>query len=222
MTVTAILPALDEADSIAAVVAGLLGRVDEVLVVDNGSSDETGAVARAAGARVLLEPRRGFGSACYAGLLEARGDVVAFLDADGSYVPDDVLRVARPVSDGELDLCLGSRMQLRGAAIATWVRIANRALGVGVKLSGGPFLSDIGPLRAIRRDVLLELGVRDRAQAWPLEMVILAARADLRIAELPVRYLPRTGGASKVTGSLGGSLRAASQMGRLLVSEARR
>lgn len=222
MTLTAILPALDEAASIAAVVAGLVGRVDEVLVVDNGSTDGTGEIAAASGARVLLEPRRGFGAACYAGLLAAEGDVVAFLDADGSYVPDDVLRVAQPVLAGELDLCLGSRTKLRGAALAHWVRLANRTLGVGVKLAGGPLLSDIGPLRAIRRETLLGLGVRDRAQAWPLEMVILAARADLRIGELPVRYLPRTGGASKVSGSLRGSVRAASQMGRLLAAEALR
>jgi glycosyltransferase involved in cell wall biosynthesis len=219
VTVSAILPALDEAAAIATVVQGLLGLVDEVVVADNGSTDGTGELALAAGARVVREPRRGFGAACFAGAAAATGDVLVFLDADGSFAPHDVTRIAAPVLDGRLDLSLGSRMH-DGNAIAPWLRLANGTLGACVRLAGGPFLRDIGPLRAIRRETLLALDVRDRASAWPLEMVIRAARADLRIGELPVDYLPRLGGQSKVTGTVGGSLRAARQMSRLLVAEA--
>jgi glycosyltransferase involved in cell wall biosynthesis len=219
VTVAAILPALDEAAAIGTVVQGLLGLVDEIVVADNGSVDGTGELARAAGARVVREPRRGFGAACFAGATAATADVLVFLDADGSFAAHDVGRVAAPVLDGRLDLALGSRMHA-GNTIAPWLRVANASLGACVRLAGGPFLRDIGPLRAIRRETLLGLDVRDRAQAWPLEMVIRAARADLRIGELPVDYLPRLGGESKVTGTVGGSLRAARQMSRLLVAEA--
>lgn len=220
LTTTVILPALDERAAIGGVVRGLLGRVDEVLCVDNGSTDRTAEVAATAGARVVREPVRGFGSACFAGLLAARGDVVCFLDADGSFAAADVPRVLAPVLEGRLDLCLGTRTQSRPGALPLPLWIANRVLGQAVRLAGAPGLSDLGPLRAIRRDVLLSLEVADRAAAWPLEMILRAGRAQLRIGELPVAYLPRLGGTSKVTGSLRGSLRVASEMSRLIVREA--
>jgi glycosyltransferase involved in cell wall biosynthesis len=216
---TVILPALDEAEAIATVVRGLLDRADEVLVVDNGSTDGTGDLARAAGARVVGEPRRGFGAACWAGANAATGEVLCFLDADGTFAPADVERVVAPVRGDELDLCLGSRTRRRSNAMPRRFRVANRVLGGAVVLAGAPLLTDIGPIRAIRRDVLLDLGVHDRAHAWPVEMVVRAARRDLRIGEVPVAYLPRLGGSSKVTGSLGGTARAAREIGRLLVAE---
>ncbi len=217
---TAILPALDEEASIGRVVAGLVRRVDEVLVVDNGSADSTAARARAAGARVVAETRRGFGAACHAGAWAASGDVLAFLDADGSFAPADVERVLAPVIAGELDLCLGSRTWRRSSAMPPALRGANLALGRAARLAGAPTLTDLGPLRAIRRDRLLALDVRDRAFAWPLEMVLNAGRADLRIGEVRIAYLPRIGGESKVTGSVRGSFRVARQMGRLIAREA--
>jgi glycosyltransferase involved in cell wall biosynthesis len=220
-SVTVVLPALDEAASVGRVVGDLLGLADEIVVVDNGSSDGTGAIAAAAGARVVVEPRRGFGSACFAGTVAARGDIVCFLDADGTFAPADVARVVREVSEHKLDLCLGSRTLLPGA-IRLDHRIVNRALGLSLIVAGGPRLTDIGPLRAIRREALLALGVEDRAFAWPLEMVIRAVRAKLVIGEIPVAYLPRFGGESKVTGSLRGSLRVARQMSVLLAREALR
>ncbi len=216
---TAVLPALNEEASIGRVVAGLVGRVDEVLVVDNGSADATGALARAAGARVVSEVTPGFGAACYAGALAASGEILVFLDADGSFAPADAERVLRPVAAGELDLCLGTRTWRRSSAMPRTLRGANLVLGQAVRIAGAPPLTDLGPLRAIRRDRLLALGVADRAFAWPLEMILRAGRAGLRIGEVHVAYLPRIGGESKVTGSLAGSLRVARQMSRLIARE---
>lgn len=219
-SVSIILPALDEAEVIGRVVASLLDRADEVVVVDNGSEDDTGVLAERAGARVVVEPRRGFGSACWAGTVSARGDVLCFLDADGSFAPADVPRVVQPVLRGALDLSLGSRTRDgRGAMRRDHVAI-NRAIGAALPLVGAPRMTDIGPLRAIRREALLALGVRDRGFAWPLEMIIRCGQAGLRIGETPVAYLPRLGGRSKVSGSLRGSARAAQSWSLLLLREA--
>lgn len=216
---TAILPALNEEASIGRVVAGLIGRVDEVLVVDNGSTDATASVAAATGARVVAEPVPGYGAACFAGALAAGGEVLAFLDADGSFAPADVGRVLAPVTGGSLDLCLGTRTWRRSSAMPGSLRAANLVLGQAVRIAGAPPLTDLGPLRAIRRDRLLALGVADRAFGWPLEMILRAGRADLRIGEIRVAYLPRIGGESKVTGSLPVSIRVARQMSRLIARE---
>jgi glycosyltransferase involved in cell wall biosynthesis len=211
--VTVVLPALDEAAALPAALASFPAGID-LLVVDNGSSDSTAAVAAAAGARVVAEPRRGFGAACWAGVLASpRAEVIAFADADGSF-------------DGA-DLTVGSRVTRRreSGAMTAFAVAANRALGLACRLLFGVPLSDLGPFRAIRRDTLLALGVRDRGQGWPLEMIGRAGRAGLRVVEVPVRYRPRAGGASKVSGSLRGSLRAAAAMavvtGRLLAERFR-
>ncbi len=219
-SVTIILPALDEAEAIGLVVASLLDRADEVVVVDNGSADGTGALAERAGARVVIEPRRGFGSACWAGTLTARGDVLCFLDADGSFAPADVPRVVEPILRGSLDLSLGSRTRDGRGAMRRDQVLINRAVGAALPLVGAPRTTDIGPLRAIRREALLGLGVRDRGFGWPLEMIIRCGQAGLRIGETPVTYLPRLGGRSKVSGSLRGSARAAQCWSLLLLREA--
>ena len=216
--VTVVLPALDEAAALPAALASFPPGVD-LLVVDNGSRDDTVAVAVAAGARVVTESRRGFGAACWAGVQASPGaEVVAFADADGSFDGGDLASVAGPVLCGQADLVVGSRTtgsRDPGAmtAFALW---ANRALGLASRLLFGVPLSDLGPFRAIRRDTLLALGVRDRGQGWPLEMVGRAGRAGLRVVEVPVRYRPRAGGASKVSGSLLGSLRAAAAMAAVI------
>jgi len=220
--VTVILPALDEAAALPAALASFPAGTD-LLVVDNGSTDGTAAVAMAAGARVVYEPRRGFGAACWAGAQAATSaEVVAFADADGSFDGADLPAVAGPVLRGEADLAVGSR--LAGAreqgAMSPLAAAENRALGLACRLLFGVPLSDLGPFRAIRRDTLLALGIRDRGQGWPLEMVGRAGRARLRVVEVPVRYRPRAGGRSKVSGSLPGTLRATAAMagvaGRLL------
>jgi glycosyltransferase involved in cell wall biosynthesis len=225
--VTVVLPALDEAAALPAALASFPPGID-LLVVDNGSSDDTAAVAAAAGARVVTEPRRGFGAACWAGVQASpRAEVLAFADADGSFDGADLEGVAGPVLRGQADLVVGSRTTGRRepGAMTAFAVAANRALGLACRLLFGVPLSDLGPFRAVRRDTLLGLGVRDRGQGWPLEMIGRAGRAGLRVVEVPVGYRPRAGGASKVSGSLQGSMRAAAAMAavtcRLLVERSR-
>jgi glycosyltransferase involved in cell wall biosynthesis len=212
--VTVVLPALDEATALPAALASFPTGVD-LLVVDNGSSDDTAAVASAAGARVVSEPRRGFGAACWAGVQASpQAVVLAFADADGSFDGADLAAVAGPVLGGQADLVIGSRTTgaREPGAMTPFAVATNRTLGLACRILLGVPLSDLGPFRAIRRDTLLDLGVRDRGQGWPLEMVGRAGRAGLRVVEVPVRYRPRAGGASKVSGSLPGSLRATAAM----------
>jgi glycosyltransferase involved in cell wall biosynthesis len=225
--VTVVLPALDEAAALPAALASFPAGID-LLVVDNGSSDGTAAVAAAAGARVVTEPRRGFGAACWAGVQASpRAEVVAFADADGSFDGADLLAVAAPILGGQADLVVGSRTSGRRepGAMTAFAVAANRSLGLSCRLLFGVPLTDLGPFRAIRRDTLLALGVRDRGQGWPLEMIGRAGQAGLRVVEVPVSYRSRAGGASKVSGSLRGSLRAAVAMAgvtcRLLVERSR-
>ncbi|MGH2913982.1 MAG: glycosyltransferase family 2 protein [Solirubrobacteraceae bacterium] len=209
-----ILPVLDEADAI----PGVLGDFPagfRPLVVDNGSVDGSAQRARECGAEVVSEPRRGFGAACWAGLRAARGELVCFMDCDGSFDPAQLVRVSEPVAGGSLDLCLGARRAQAGA----WplhARVANRALALELWRRTGLRLSDIGPMRCARRDALLRLGLRDRRFGWPLEMVVLAVRAGWRVGEVPVVYRPRAGGRSKVTGTVGGTLRTARDMHAVL------
>ena len=209
-----ILPALDEAEAIPGVLAAMPAGFEPV-VVDNGSVDRTAEVAARCGARTVSEPRRGFGAACFAGLLAARSDVVCFMDCDGSLDPRELVCVAGPVLSGAADLCLGARVAEPGAW--PWhARLANRVLAFEVRRRCGVAVTDIGPMRAARRDALLALGLRDRGFGWPLEMVLRAAAAGWRIQETPVSYGARSGGRSKVSGSARGTFRAVRDMGALL------
>ena len=210
-----ILPALDEAEAIPGVLAAMPPGF-KPLVVDNGSVDGTAAVAARWGARIVSEPRRGFGAACFAGLLAASSDVVCFMDCDGSLDPRELLTVAGPVLSGHADLCLGARVASAPGAWPWHARLANRALAFEVRRRCGVAVSDIGPMRAARREALLELGLKDRGFGWPLEMIMRAAAADWRIRETTVSYGPRSGGRSKVSGSVRGTLRAVRDMGVLL------
>jgi glycosyltransferase involved in cell wall biosynthesis len=204
-----ILPVLDEA----AALPWVLGRMPagyRPIVADNGSTDGSPEIAVALGATVVREPRRGFGAACFAGLLAARADVVCFADCDGSLDPADLPRVAGPVLRGDADLVLGARRPERGAWPAH-ARLLNRALMAEVRRRTGVRLADLGPMRAARREALLRLGIADRRFAWPLEMVLRAHDAGWRIGEVPVAYRARTG-RSKVTGTLAGTLRTVRDM----------
>ncbi len=205
-----ILPVLDEAESIPGVVAAMpVGFAP--LVVDNGSRDGSAQVAASCGARVVHEPRQGFGAACYAGLCAAESDIVCFMDCDGSLDPAELDRVAAPVRSGAVDLCLGARIAEPGA----WplhARLANHLLAFELRRRTGASLTDLGPMRAARREALLGLGLGDRGSGWPLEMVLRAAAESWRIAEVPVAYRARSAGRSKVSGSVRGTARAVRDM----------
>jgi glycosyltransferase involved in cell wall biosynthesis len=210
--VTVILPALDEAAALPTALASFPPEVD-LLVVDNGSRDATAAVAAAHGARVVHEPRRGFGAACWAGAQAAQGELLVFADADGSFDGADLAAVAGPVLRREADLVVGARLAHREpGAMSALAVLENRILGLACRLLFGVPLSDLGPFRAIRRDRLLALGLTDRGSGWPLEMIARAGSAGLRVVEVPVRYRSRAGGRSKVSGSVRGTVRAATAM----------
>ena len=208
-----VLPVLDEAAALPWVLERLPPGYRAV-VADNGSTDGSPELARALGAQVVVEPQRGFGAACFAGLRAARADVVCFMDCDGSLDPADLPLVAEPVRDGRADLMLGARRAGRGA----WpvhARVANRVLVRELARRGGPRLEDLGPMRAAGRRALLDLGVADRRFGWPLEMVVRADRAGWTIEEVAVPYHQRAG-RSKVTGTVRGTLRTVRDMAAVL------
>jgi glycosyltransferase involved in cell wall biosynthesis len=211
--VDVVLPVLDEREAL----PWVLGRMPaghRAIVVDNGSTDGSGAVARTLGALVVEEERRGFGAACFAGLRAAGADVVCFMDCDGSIDPCELPAVSRPVAAGAIDLVIGARRAAPGA----WpfhAQLANRALAAELRRRTGVTLTDLGPMRAARREALLGLRLADRRSGWPLEMVLRAAASGWRIAEVPVSYRPRLG-RSKVTGTARGSVRALRDMAAVL------
>ena len=185
------------------------------IVVDNGSTDGSGELASSLGARVVREPTPGFGAACFAGLVAAEDDLVCFMDCDASFDPRELGRVADPVAHGTADLALGARRPAPGASWPPHARAANALLALELRRRTGVRVTDIGPMRAARREALLELGIRDRRFGWPLEMVLRAAVAGWRIEEAPVTYLAREG-RSKVTGTMRGTLRAVRDMAGVL------
>jgi hypothetical protein len=185
--------------------------VARVIVVDNGSDDATAAVARAAGAEVVSEPRRGYGWACLAGVRAApAGCVIVQMDADGSDDLDGVAHVSRLVISGQADLAMGARTlgEIEPGALTPRQRAGNAIATALLRLLCGVRVSDLGPVRAISREALLALDMREMTYGWSTEMLVKAARAGLRIVETPVDYHRRTGGQSKVSGTLGGSIRA--------------
>jgi glycosyltransferase involved in cell wall biosynthesis len=211
--VEVILPVLDEVAALPWVLRRFPAGF-EPLVVDNGSSDGSADVAAQLGARVVVEPRRGFGAACWRGLVSARSDVVCFMDCDGSLDPRELPALAAPVEAGSADLVLGARVAEPGA----WplhARAANRLLAAELRRRSRLAVSDLGPMRAARREALLGLGIEDRRFGWPLEMVLRAAAAGWRVIEQPVPYLRRSG-KSKVTGTVRGTARAIWDMAAVL------
>jgi rSAM/selenodomain-associated transferase 1 len=207
VNVHAVIPALDEEASIGAVVRQIpRSLVRSVIVADNGSRDRTADEARAAGAVVVSEPRRGYGSACLAALaaLPPDCDVVVFLDADGS---DDVTALPRllaPILEGRADFVVGSRVAA-GPQVLTWTQRAGNALACAwLRRRFGIRATDLGPFRAIRREALARLGMKDRTYGWTVEMQIKAAKQKLRYDEVQVAPLPRRTGKSKVSGTLRG------------------
>jgi glycosyltransferase involved in cell wall biosynthesis len=214
VTVDVILPCLDEARALPWVLERMPAGFRPI-VVDNGSADGSGQIARSLGARVVREPRRGFGSAAHAGLLAATADLVCFCDCDGSLDPRQLPRLAEPLLAADADLVLGRRSPTQRDAWPLPARLANRELARRVHRRTGVRLRDLGPMRAARREALLGLNLTDRRFGYPLEMVVNAAAAGWRVIEVDVAYLPRIG-KSKVTGTVCGSVRTVRDMSRVL------
>ena len=211
-----VLPCLDEA----AALPWVLSRIPagyRAIVADNGSTDGSAQVAAAHGATVITVPQRGFGAAAHAGLLAATAEIVCFLDADGSFDPIQLPQVVDPVRAGTADLVLGRRRPTVRGAWPVHARLANAVLAWRLRRAVGAPLHDLGPMRAARRSDLLALDLRDRRFGYPLEMVVAAARAGWRIAEVDVDYAPRAAGTrSKVTGTVRGTARAVRDMAKVL------
>lgn len=209
--ISVIIPALNEEEPIAAVVRDCLttGLPGEVIVVDNGSTDRTSERAEAAGAKVVLEPRPGYGRACAAGVraLSPDCDLVVFLDGDGSDCPEFMPQLVEPIQRGEQDFVIGSRTRgKREPGSMNFQQVfAGRVAGWLLHLMYGVRYTDMCPFRAIRRDALEKLGMKETTYGWNLEMQMRAARARLRILEVPVNHRCRTGGESKVSGTLRGT-----------------
>ncbi len=218
MEIDVVLPCLNEAGALPWVLSRMPPGYRPI-VADNGSTDGSAAVAVGHGALVVPVPQRGFGAACHAGLLRAGSEVVCIMDADASFDPGDLPLVAGPVLAGEADLMLGRRSVTGRGAWPLHARIGNRVLAAELRRRTGVPLTDLGPMRAARRKALLALPTSDRRFGYPLEMVLRAAQAGWRIAEVAVPYYPRTG-KSKVTGTLGGTVRAVRDMRRVLAAAA--
>jgi glycosyltransferase involved in cell wall biosynthesis len=216
--VTVIIPCLNEEATIAGVVSELRAKgPDEIIVVDNGSNDATAANARAAGAKVVSQPARGYGRACAAGLRSAGDDggIVCFLDGDGSDVPAFLKAVVAPIAEGNADFVMGSRIRgTREAGSMTAQQIvAGRIAGMLLRLVYSVRFTDMSPFRAMRIGQLRALGMREETYGWNLEMQMRAAATGLRILEIPVDHRCRKGGVSKVSGNLTAGLSAAWKIG---------
>ncbi|MGI8783706.1 MAG: glycosyltransferase family 2 protein [Acidobacteriota bacterium] len=210
MRIDVIIPALNEAAAIAAVVRSIpRPPAREIIVVDNGSKDGTADAARAAGARVISEPRRGYGSACLAGLraLQPDTEIIVFLDADGSDDPTLLPQIVQPIAAGVADLVVGSRTAgiVEPGALTPQQRIGNVVAASWLRLRFGLPATDLGPFRAIGREQLQALAMSDRDYGWTVEMQIKAARNGLRYVEVPVPYRRRVG-RSKISGTVRGTL----------------
>lgn len=208
-----IIPALNEEEALPATLARVprsLFRL--ILVADNGSTDRTAEVARAAGAHVVVEPRRGYGAACLRALaaLPAEIDAVVFLQADGSEDPAEAAQLLAPIYEDRADLVIGSRTLGRAepGALAPHQALGNRVATALIRWFYGRTYTDLGPFRAIRRAALERLGMRDRTYGWTVEMQIRALQHGLRVLEVPVTYRPRAAGQGKVSASLTASVRA--------------
>jgi len=212
MDVAVVIPALNEAGNI----RRLIGEIPDlashgiqvtVIVVDNGSTDTTAAEAADAGARVISEPRRGYGYACTAGASAATADIVVFMDGDGSFDPAEMPLLLQPILDDRADMVMGTRMQhIEAGAMPPHQRFGNRLVALLMRLLYRLQITDLGPYRAIRRSTLSALEMREMTFGYPTEMIVKAARFQVRIMEVPVHYRKRWSGQSKVSGTVRGTL----------------
>ncbi len=212
MRVSVVIPTHNEAQSIGRVLADLPADVvTEVLVVDSNSTDGTPEIASRMGARILREPRRGYGRACLTGLAEASSpDIVVFLDGDYSDRPAELPLLLAPILDGRADITLGSRLgkQSIPGALPWHAAFGNQLAAFLIRLLYGLRLSDLGPFRAARADVLRQLELQENTYGWAVEMILKGTLAGFRVVEVPVSYYPRIG-KSKISGTLRGTVGAA-------------
>jgi glycosyltransferase involved in cell wall biosynthesis len=213
MKTVAIIPALNEAASLPGVLAEIpSGWLDEVIVVDGGSTDGTPELARRAGARIIVQPQRGYGLACFIGAQAARSaEILVFLDGDGSDDPADLPRLLEPVRAGAADLVLGSRLAGKNSpqTMPSHQRAGNWLAGFLVRTLYKFPLTDLSPFRCVGADFLNNLGMQELSYGWPTEMIVKALRCGGRVIELPVHHRPRSGGRSKISGTLHGTILAA-------------
>lgn len=209
MNVSVIIPAFNEEESIGKVIADIpKACVQEIIVVDNGCLDQTAEVARAAGARVVREGRRGYGSACLAGIAALNApEIVVFLDGDYSDFPSEMPLLLQPILAGDAEMAIGSR--IRGGrekgALLPQARFGNALATFLIQLLFHVHYTDLGPFRAIRYERLLSMDMQDKTFGWTVEMQVKAAKMGLRVCEVPVSYRKRIG-QSKITGTLKGTI----------------
>jgi glycosyltransferase involved in cell wall biosynthesis len=214
LRVAVVMPALNEALALPQVLPALPAWLAEVIVVDNGSTDATAQLARSLGARVVTEPRRGYGRACLAGIAALSPDIdtVLFMDADAADRPSDIAALLIPIAAGQADLVIGSRTAgAEPGALTPQQRIGNALACRLIRWGWGVAYSDLGPFRAIRREALERLGMQDETWGWTVEMQVRAAQQGLAVTEVPVAYRRRIG-VSKISGTLSGTLRAGSKI----------
>ena len=213
--ISVIIPVFNEEKSIGLVLDALpRGRLHEIIVVNNASTDDTAKVAREHGAYVVYEPRRGYGSACLKGIGELDNpDIVVFVDGDFSDYPEEIDKLVKPIIEGERDFVLGSRMILpqSQAALLPQARYGNKLAVFLIRLFFGGRFTDLGPFRAIRFDSLKAIGMVDTNFGWTVEMQIKALKQNFRILEIPVKYRARVG-VSKITGTVSGTVKAGTKI----------
>jgi glycosyltransferase involved in cell wall biosynthesis len=209
MEISVVIPTLNEEESLAFVLNAIPGdQVDEVIVVDGGSTDATVEIAEALGARVIEDDRRGYGQACFTGTQHTQGEIVVFLDADGADDPAGIPALVEPLLTSKADMVLGSRLagSMQVGAMP-WHQYFGNWLSAGlIRLLYGLRITDLSPFRAVRKRELLELGMIEMTYGWPTEMICKAARKNWQIVELPVAYRPRYGGQSKISGTVRGTV----------------
>ncbi|HLI05522.1 MAG TPA: glycosyltransferase family 2 protein [Ktedonobacteraceae bacterium] len=216
--VAIVIPALNEEAALRALLAEIPGESAQwIIVVDNGSTDQTAHVARAAGALVVTEPVPGYGRACLKGFQTARelgAEIVIFMDGDGSDDPADLPLMLAPIEEGRADMVIGSRVSIRAerGAIPAQARFGNWLVSNMIRILYDVRLHDIGSFRVLRCAALERLQMREMTFGWPVEMLVKAARAKYRIVELPIHYRRRSAGRSKVAGTVVGSAKAAYHM----------
>lgn len=220
MQTSVIIPALNEAESISQVLKAIPRWAEiEILVVDGGSTDSTPKIAEAQGAAVLHEPRRGYGRACATGAAAARGAVIAFMDADGADDPTHLPELIAPIQAAQADLVLGSRLAkgIDPRAMPWHQRIGNRLSAALIRRLYRLHITDLSPMRAVKRSKLLALDLQEMTYGYPTEMIVKAARMGWRIQEVPVNYRPRLGGQSKISGTLRGTVFATYHILRIIL-----